>query len=692
MRRYRSATFFVCTLFLALFVVAATIHATTGKDSTSNKWNTATQSGVVQSGETPVPFPTVILYKAGQYGAVPLGATIGDKKGNFTIAYKPPAEPDAVLYLIADGRATFTKGRHPRLRQSPIRLATVMGVGPYPVEIVINERTTVATAYAMAQFINGVRISGKSPGLENAAGMMQNLVNITTGEVGTVLGNSVNGLSTTTMREFNSLANLLTTSASDSGASLFSLATPPRGPAPRNTLQAMVNIAHYPWKNVSSLFALSQTSTVYEPALDSSLEPDAWTLAVRFTGNSGALDGPGNIAFDKHGNAWVNNNYVRTPGTDFGCGGNQIFKFTPTGDDAPGSPYGGPTGNNGGLYGSGFGITLDPFGDVWATNFGFTGTDCPITDTDRVALSSSVSQFDPDGNAISPSRPIDDPYGGWRSDQANIYQPQGITTDQWGNIWIANCGNASVTKIPGGNFDQAVNFSDVGVMKPFGIAIDNKGHAWVTGNGNDTVVQLRQNGSVIGTSISGGDINLPMGITVDSLGYVWIANSAAIRTPCAGELDENRISADVLDAELPPAGASVMLRLPNGKLKTFKGGGIFVPWGIVVDGDDNVWVANFAGPKSGLIGVTELCGSKTGNCPPGYKTGDPISPSTGYTSDGFTRITSVAVDPSGNVWCTNNWLIDALTNLDNPGGHEMVVLIGAAAPVKTPVAGPPGRP
>jgi hypothetical protein len=50
---------------------------------------------------------------------------------------------------------------------------------------------------------------------------------------------------------------------------------------------------------------------------------------------------------------------------------------------------------------------------------------------------------------------------------------------------------------------------------------------------------------------------------------------------------------------------------------------IIGPWGITIVGNDHVWVANGFGKR-----VTELCGVRTETCPPGYKTGDPVSPPT----------------------------------------------------------------
>ncbi|MCB0256665.1 MAG: hypothetical protein KDI55_23335, partial [Anaerolineae bacterium] len=142
-------------------------------------------------------------------------------------------------------------------------------------------------------------------------------------------------------------------------------------------------------------------------------------------------------------------------------------------------------------------------------------------------------------------------------------------------------------------------------------------------------------------------------------------------------------------AESPIDGASATVIMANGDLHTFTGGGIFMPWGIAVDGNNDVWVANFAGPHSGLVGLAHLCGVDSPSCPDG-QFGDPLAPEKGYTSDGLQRITGVSIDPSGNVWAVNNWLRDI--NLDNPGGHQVVVFIGLAAPVKTPLIGSPRQP
>src|SRR5262249_5368675 len=79
---------------------------------------------------------------------------------------------------------------------------------------------------------------------------------------------------------------------------------------------------------------------------------------------------------------------------------------------------------------------------------------------------------------------------------------------------------------------------------------------------------------------------------------------------------------------------SVTLLRPDGSQypgSPFTGGGLPGPWAVVVDGNDNVWISNFAMPNSP---ITQLCGARTENCPPGFKTGDQISPPGGYVGGG----------------------------------------------------------
>jgi len=109
-----------------------------------------------------------------------------------------------------------------------------------------------------------------------------------------------------------------------------------------------------------------------------------------------------------------------------------------------------------------------------------------------------------------------------------------------------------------------------------------------------------------------------------------------------------------------------------------------------------VWISNFAQASSPLA---HLCGVRTETCPPGFKTGDPISPPAGYVSGALQMITDLAIDPAGNIWMMNNWQnIDscfgtpAETASTLCGGQGVVVFYGMAKPVKSPQIGPARAP
>ncbi|MFE3874212.1 NHL repeat-containing protein [Kitasatospora sp. NPDC059146] len=677
MRRHRGV---LLTAALLAQLAAGPAHA-----APAGGGEEAGQCGVVRSGDAPLGGARVTLYQAGEGGGGRprvLARGRSDGQGRFSLDYRRPRDARAVLYVLADlpgrgggdGRGTDRGGTDGREAPEgagggPVTLAAVLSGAGAPPELVVNERTTVAVAYALARFTGPDGVAGSSPGLPNAAALAHNLADTGTGGIAPLLAAPPNGALTSTMAEVNSLANLLASCVTgDSCGRLLELARPPGGERPRNTLLAAVNIAHDPGRNTAELFALAATTERYRPALGAA--PDAWTVALRYAGNGHELDGPGNIAFDADGNAWVSNNYRYGPDPTVPvCGSDTVLKFTPTGQDAPGAPYRG-----GGLYGAGFGITVDARGSAWVANFGFQGHGCPL---DPTPLERSLSQFAPDGTPLSPP-------AGWRG--AGIVQPQGMAADRAGTVWVANCGSDSVARIPDGDGAAAREIPTPGLHKPFGAAVDPAGRLWVSGNGSDSVQVVGPDGALERT-VTGGGLRRPLAVATDSRGNAWVSNSGILPVPCGDSTPGDL--ADALGGEDGPRpGASVTLIGADGTPAPapFANGGLFLPWGVAVDGDDTVWVANFGGHR-----VARLCGVNLAACPPGVRTGEPISPpGTGYTSDGLERNTGVQIDPSGNVWLANNWRTVPVQA--NPGGHELVVLVGAAAPVGTPLLGGGGRP
>ncbi|HKM89079.1 MAG TPA: hypothetical protein VJX29_00580, partial [Candidatus Acidoferrales bacterium] len=209
----------------------------------------------------------------------------------------------------------------------------------------------------------------------------------------------------------------------------------------------------------------------------------------------------------------------------------------------------------------------------------------------------------------------------------------------------------------------------------------------------------------------------PHAIAIDSQGNAWVVSTLGdpgametlhlLENKAASEIDTKMDSGSkgnqaiedfialvhVLNAY--PNGSVSMIR-PDGTQgpgSPFNGGNSIIgPWGITIDGNDHVWIANGFGKT-----VTELCGVRIETCPPGSKTGDPISPpKTGYVGKGMQYLTGVVVDPAGNVWVANN--IDLLNEVciqkapdesitTRCGGNAFVEFFGLAKPVKTPVIG-----
>jgi hypothetical protein len=357
-----------------------------------------------------------------------LDSDTSNSAGNFQITYSLPSG-------LADDQQPllFVEAEH-----GPVMLASAIGMGSgAPGDVVVNERTTVATGTAFAQFVDGGKIKGNTYGMINAVHMAANLADPQTGAVGVVLASTPNGTETSTFPMFNSLTNVVASCVADAHncTELFKAATPPGGSPPTNVLQAVANIVKnpsypgYPSDTDDPVFLLSEVDPIYQPALTQ--RPTNWLLFLKITGgfysvqdSDNLMDGPGNVAIDKSGFAWVNDNYVPQPTGHVACAGLHLMKFYPWGETFPRSPYFG-----GGLSGAGYGITLDPSGNVWVGNFGFQDPPCALLP--QASPQNSVSTFQPDGTPISPSE-------GYT--QGNISWPQGTVSDRQGNIWKATSG------------------------------------------------------------------------------------------------------------------------------------------------------------------------------------------------------------------------------------------------------------
>ena len=253
-----------------------------------------------------------------------------------------------------------------------------------------------------------------------------------------------------------------------------------------------------------------------------------------------------------------------------------------------------------------------PKGRLWLGNFGFQSPVC--AEGPNAASNNSVSLFRPDGKPLSPAK-------GFTA--GRISWPQGTASDQRGNIWIANCGNDSVTIYPNGDPKRARNLHGRASASTSRSTSRSTGAA---GPGSPaTTARTWRSSTATG---SGG-----------SAGRASISRWASPATP--RQHVDRQLGAGRRAVPRRRLRRRAIWRLDHPRHQgrqvapgsPFTGGGVTSPWGVAVDGNDQVWVANFSngqgkvGPE--LMRLSQFCGTRPENCPPGKRTGDPISPGYG---------------------------------------------------------------
>jgi hypothetical protein len=655
---------------------------------------TAQIAGHVLGAGSPVVGSTVTLWAAGDTTPTQLAQTKSDAEGRFELTVDAARSGGRVLYVIAKGgepRARGGAGENPA-----IALLAVLGPIP-PATVIVNEFTTVASVWTSLQVLTGDGMSGRELGLRIAAGNVPNFVDLGTGGWGTAIQDPLNSSQTTTMANFATIANVLSACVTrltpDACSKLNAAATPPGGKAPDNTLRAAEAIARYPWYQPERLFAAFESlypvpkgrlmrDTPFQPYL--AVAPSAWVLALRFDG--GGYRAGGKAMFDSDGNLWVGDNFtVGWQARDALWQGNAT-KFAPNGRAL--SPM--TTGfAGGGMAGGTFGAAVDANDNAWFGTYG----------------GQSIAVFDKNGKPLTPPEGIT--FGG------KLGLMQGIIATPTGDVWALGVSKNQVVFFPKGDRTKGKLMCEGrtvdpcrALLGPFHLAIDQQDRIWVSNAGGDVVTRFPASNpaqvETFKTGFSGSGLN------IDSRGNVWVTNRLGNSAHGKATLEEvqktmksggnpDPVLARAMSKQTgaPDNGGSVSLLRPDGTAypgSSFSGRSLPGPWAVVVDGDDNVWISNFAMASSP---IAHLCGARTENCPPGFKTGDPISPPGGYVSGALQMQTDLAIDPAGNVWVMNNWQnIDACFGAPPEtvstlcGGQGVVVFYGMAKPVHAPQIGP----
>ena len=442
---------------------------------------------------TPVTGAALTLYEAGTgygSGATSLGTATSNGSGAFTISYTPPS-PAAELYIVATG------GNAGGGTNSAIGLMGVLGLSSAaPGSVIINEFTTVAGEWALAQFMDSTGTiigapSTNTTGLENGASQAQpNLADISSGSPGafwttyTVNSGTCAGGSPPVncdgLKRMNTFANILASCVETSGpasAACTTLLTDTGSGS--TTLQAANHMATHLTASISDLFGLQNGGSPFTPDLPS--QPEGWELALNYTPTSSGFDEPSVLAIDASGNAWVTNEDGDSV-TELTSSGALVGNYDPS--SYLNSPYG---------------IAIDASGNAWVAN----------------SNGNTVTKLSSDGSTASNYTPTG----------SDFDEPQGIAIDASGNAWVTNNSGNSVTELASagtlvGNYDPSSYFDG-----PAGIAIDASGNAWVTNNSGNSVNELASDGTLVGNyTPTGANFDSPNAVAIDGAHHVWIVN------------------------------------------------------------------------------------------------------------------------------------------------------------------------
>ncbi len=682
---------------------AATVKAIAIDGATSSTVATATYtvagagpsiSGSVLSGTTPVKGAQVQLYAAGiaagdsGYGtnATALGSAVTTSaSGAFTVNINCPASPGDLVYLVANGGDS---GSGPN---SSMELMTALGpcanLTP-PTTVTINEVTTVASAYALSQFMTTAPNVGSSStnyqGLTEAFATVSNLVNVTTGvspahtpAYPTDLTGDTPILNNSTVPQarINTLADMLNacTATDGSGCStLFAAAAPPSGSTPTNTLQAILDVAQNPGANPAALFAVASVSGPFQPELGGA--PNDWTLALTFTGGGLGIS-PATVP-------------------------NVTYNFA-------GSPTTGP------LLIVNTSLAIDAKGNVWVTAY---ADNAPTFEQPLNSQATLLAEFSNLGAPITPETTLSSDatpvltFGGFDPDPTNIDALTASALDGSGNIWLGDFQvgdlyqvSAALATLQGPvNLGNTIN----------SVSIDGSGNVWSAASSH--LYEYSNAGNQLLTSDGSGTAfpdlsysNLSY-LAFDSSGGLWGADFAntdlySIDTTTGSIAFDlfgtgSGAGSGFADITLAADGAGNIYGCGESggqNLDVFKSGGQTNSYPIgtgrgcgnqlVLDGQGHLFAISNVNQGTPVAVVDEFTltgGAISGtNGYTGTSAGEPptLNPDANY----FLPVpgTSAAIDASGNLWVLNN---DS-NGLATPG-NVLVEFIGIGAPVVTPTS------
>jgi len=663
-------------------------------------------SGAVHGGQNPISGAAVKLWAVGSSGygsaGILLATATTDANGNFAFQaggatnYSCTGTP--LLYLTSQG-GDLGAGTNAAVSLMTILAGPTNGVTQDTCALVkaakptitINEVTTVASAFTLAQFFNPSAEATGTPqfgtsstnalGLTNAFTTLGGILNLNTGTINAtyqpygalILSSShLNVTATPEAAKIYLIADIIAACVNSSGAGstacteLFNDAVPPPVPAAtalgsgasfptaNDTLLAAYYLAVNPINatsagtaNNAKMTELYGLASATPPFATNAPQPTDWTLGLTYSssaanGSAYLISAPSNLSIDASGNVWFLSNISATvqavsvlnnAGGVSASGITSLAPFQGLAFDSSSNAYIARTSSTKYVYGMQLGV-----GTISAKYYALFD--------DAVSTTTVIpSAFAGDGtNMFFPQ-------------VANNYVYEVSNAAQAGTPFITS-GTPATTALTAVNNTHAVS----GVTTASGVAVDTASHVWLAGTSNNTLYEMTYPAYTVTTgtettpvAYAGGAFNLPGSVAVDHSGNVWVASGI-------GSLPADGFVTEV------PASTSVPV-----KDTTADHGGVNNPSGMAIDGAGNIWVSS-AGQTAAFTGQTVSEFAVVGG------TLTAFSPSVGFAHT-YNQPGSIAIDTSGNVWIANAGIV---ATASMPG--SVTEILGAAVPVVTPIA------
>ena len=249
-----------------------------------------TVSGSVHGGQQPVTGSTIALYAAGKSGlfsqprSMLTSSVITDSLGNFDITGKYQCQPADQVYIVAAGGNAGSGENGSLVLMAALGPCSDLSASTF---IVINEVTTVASAFALTGFMNSIQevgadysVPAQAHALAAAFADVKTLVDVSQGfALQTSTGNGIVPFAT-----INSLADSMSacvnaTALSPSCINLFSFTLGFHTGPPQDTTQAVINLAKAPAGNAAAIWLLAPANPPFLPTLTSA--PSTYAIVVQ---------------------------------------------------------------------------------------------------------------------------------------------------------------------------------------------------------------------------------------------------------------------------------------------------------------------------------------------------------------------------------------------------------------------------